>query len=117
MAVSPLIVTLDGVWTESDGVWKSIGRSFSELHLLAQALTDRPVKITLPGPVTIGNACADVHYGNDRKGRGADIAEALNAEIKALADAGCRYVQIDEPGFARSPEDALDFGFENLDRC
>ena len=83
----------------------------------AQELTDRPVKITLPGPVTIGNACADVHYGNDRKGRGADIAEALNAEIKALADAGCRYVQIDEPGFARSPEDALDFGFENLDRC
>ena len=61
-------------------------------------MTDRPVKITLPGPVTIGNACADVHYGNDRKGRGADIAEALNSEIKALADAGCRYVQIDEPG-------------------
>jgi len=83
----------------------------------AQELTDRPVKITLPGPVTIGNACADVHYGNDRKGRGADIAEALNSEIKALADAGCRYVQIDEPGFARSPEEALDFGFENLDRC
>ena len=83
----------------------------------AQDLSNRPVKITLPGPVTIGNACADEHYGNDRKGRGIDVAEALNAEIKALADAGCRYVQIDEPGFARNPEDALNFGFENLDRC
>lgn len=86
----------------------------------AQDMTDRPVKITLPGPVTIGNACVDEHYGDDRdarKQRGADLAEALNAEIKALAAAGCRYVQVDEPGFARSPDDALDFGFENLDRC
>ena len=83
----------------------------------AQELSDRPVKITLPGPVTIGNACADEHYNNDRKRRGIDIAEALNTEIKALSEAGCRYIQIDEPGFARNPEDALDFGFENLDRC
>lgn len=84
---------------------------------VAQAFTDRPVKITMPGPVTIGNACSDAHYGDDRKQRGADIAAALNAEIKDLAAAGCTYIQIDEPGFARSPDDALDFGFENLDRC
>ncbi len=87
---------------------------------VAQGMTDKPVKITMPGPVTIGNACHDNHYDDSRDGRmkrGADIADALNAEIKALAEAGCRYVQIDEPGFARSAEDALDFGFENLDRC
>ncbi|MGI9384917.1 MAG: hypothetical protein ACR2PO_17325 [Methyloligellaceae bacterium] len=83
----------------------------------AQAFTDRPVKMTMPGPVTIGNACHDEHYGDDRKRRGAEIADALNHEIKHLAAAGCRYIQIDEPGFARSPEDALAFGFENLDRC
>ena len=84
---------------------------------IAQAYTDRPVKMTMPGPVTIGNACFDEHYGDDRKRRGAEIAVALNHEIKHLAAAGCRYIQIDEPGFARSPDDALDFGFENLDRC
>jgi 5-methyltetrahydropteroyltriglutamate--homocysteine methyltransferase len=83
----------------------------------AQDLSDRPVKITLPGPVTIGNACADEHYKDDRKIRGAEIANALNVEIKALAEVGCRYVQIDEPGFARNPEDALSFGFENINRC
>lgn len=83
----------------------------------AQALTDKPVKITMPGPVTIGNACSDEYYGDDRTRRGAEIADALNAEIKHLAAEGCRYIQIDEPGFARSPDDALDFGFENLDRC
>ena len=84
---------------------------------MAQSFTDRPVRMTMPGPVTIGNACFDEHYTDDRKRRGADIAAALNAEIKHLAAAGCRYIQIDEPGFARSPDDALDFGFENLDRC
>ena len=83
----------------------------------AQSLTSRPVKITMPGPVTIGNACFDDYYDGDRRRRGADIAAALNHEIKDLAEAGCRYVQIDEPGFARSPDDAIDFGFENLDRC
>ena len=67
--------------------------------------------------MTIGNACYDEHYLGDRRRRGAEIAEALNHEIKHLAAAGCRYIQIDEPGFARSPEDALEFGFENLDRC
>ena len=84
---------------------------------VAQNFTDKPVKMTMPGPVTIGNACYDEHYDGNHNKRGVDIAEALNQEIKRLAAAGCRYIQIDEPGFARSPEHALDFGFENLDRC
>lgn len=86
---------------------------------VAQSFTDKPMKMTMPGPVTIGNACYDDHYGNDRdarKKRGADIADALNREIRTLAEGGCKYVQVDEPGFARRPEDALDFGFENLER-
>ena len=46
-----------------------------------------------------------------------DLAEALNAEVLALAEAGCRHIQIDEPLFARRPQDALAFGLENLERC
>ena len=34
-----------------------------------------------------------------------------------MADAGCRYIQIDEPLFARKPAEALDYGFENLERA
>ena len=82
----------------------------------AQALTDKPVKVTLPGPMTIGNTVADDHYG-DRKKRGADLAKALNAEILALAEAGCVHIQVDEPLFARRVDDALDFGFDNLEQC
>jgi len=48
---------------------------------------------------------------------GRDIAAALNVEVRALADAGCVHIQIDEPLFARKPAAALDYGFENLERA
>ena len=82
----------------------------------AQAATDRPVKMTMPGPMTIMDTTADAHYGDKRR-LAADLATALNAEARALADAGCKYIQIDEPIFARRPQDALDFGIEALERC
>ncbi len=82
----------------------------------AQAATDRPIKMTMPGPMTIMDTTADAHYG-DRRLLVADLADALNAEARALAEAGCRYIQIDEPIFARRPQDALDFGIEALERC
>ena len=82
----------------------------------AQATTEHPVKVTLPGPMTIGDTTADAHYG-DPAARGGDLAEAINAEVRALAEAGCRYIQVDEPLFARKPREALDFGVEHLERC
>ncbi len=82
----------------------------------AQSFTDRPVKITMPGPMTIWDTNADAYY-NDPKRLGADIAAALNQEVLALAEAGCQYIQIDEPVFARRPREALDYGFENLERA
>lgn len=82
----------------------------------AQAACDLPVKVTVPGPFTIGDTIADRYYGSLEK-LGADLAVALNREILALAAAGCRYIQVDEPVFARMPEQALDFGFKNLHRA
>ena len=82
----------------------------------AQAFTDRPLKITMPGPMTVADTNADVFY-NDPKKLGADLAGALNIEVLALAEAGCTHIQIDEPIFARQPQNALDFGFENLERA
>ncbi len=83
---------------------------------VAQACTDRPVKITLPGPMTITDTVADAHYGDPRR-LGRDLAAALNAEVLALAEAGCRHIQIDEPVFARQPDNALAYGFDNLERA
>ena len=82
----------------------------------AQQYTDRPLKITMPGPMTVSDTNCDAFY-NDPIKLGADIATALNQEVLALAEAGCKYIQIDEPLFARKPQEALDYGFENLERA
>ena len=83
---------------------------------VAQSFTDHPIKVTLPGPMTIGDTLADKYY-NDPIARGKDIATALNTEILALAAAGCKQIQIDEPVFARHINEALDYGFSQLERC
>jgi 5-methyltetrahydropteroyltriglutamate--homocysteine methyltransferase len=82
----------------------------------AQAVTDRPVKITVPGPMTIADTLADTHYRDQRR-LGADLAAAVNQEIRALAAAGCRWIQVDEPVFARQPGAALAYGIEHLEHC
>jgi len=84
-------------------------------YKLAQGFTDRPVKITIPGPMTIIGTVADCYYEDDQK-LAFDLADALNREALALADAGCVHIQVDEPLFARKPDDAADFGYEALER-
>ena len=81
-----------------------------------QKNSTKPVKITLPGPLTITDTIAENFYFND-KNLGIDLSNVINEEVKALADAGCKYIQIDEPLFARKPTEANDFGIENLERC
>jgi len=81
----------------------------------AQQYTKNPVKITLPGPLTIADSVANAYYDSP-KTLGADLAQALNQEIRKLAEAGCTYIQVDEPVFARKPDEALEYGFENLER-
>ena len=83
---------------------------------VAQTCTDRPIKVTVPGPITIADTTADDFY-RDKKALCRDLANAINYEVKALSEAGCRYIQIDEPLFARKPDEALDYGIENLERC
>ena len=86
----------------------------AEWHL-AQSFTERPLKVTMPGPMTIADTTVDQHY-SDPKRLGADLARALNRELLALAEAGCLHIQVDEPVFARKPDEALDYGMENLER-
>ncbi|MGI9494265.1 MAG: cobalamin-independent methionine synthase II family protein [Geminicoccaceae bacterium] len=84
---------------------------------VAQSATKKPVKMTVPGPMTIGDSIADGFYNDDSCARGAALADALNVEIRRLAEAGCPIIQVDEPVFARKLDQALTFGLEHLDRC
>ncbi len=83
---------------------------------VAQSAADRPVKMTVPGPLTIIDSTADAYYGDEPR-LARDLAEALNVEIRRLAEAGCRHIQVDEPVFARRPDQALAYGIECLNRC
>lgn len=82
----------------------------------AQSNTKQAVKITMPGPMTIADTTSDMFYQNNQQ-LGADLADALNKEIRQLASDGCRHIQLDEPVFARHPQLALDYGFEHLERA
>jgi 5-methyltetrahydropteroyltriglutamate--homocysteine methyltransferase len=83
---------------------------------IAQSFSDKPVKITVPGPLSIIDTTANNYYSSERE-LAFDLADALNFEIRALADAGCKYIQLDEPLFVRKVDDALAYGVECLDRC
>lgn len=85
-------------------------------YRIAQGFSDRPVKITVPGPLSIIDTTANRHYASERE-LAFDLADALNFEIRALAAAGCNYIQVDEPLFVRKVDDALAYGVECLDRC
>jgi methionine synthase II (cobalamin-independent) len=61
---------------------------------LAAAATNRPVKQTLTGPYTAGRDRAEPA---DRIRVTLSAAETLNTELRSLRDAGCTFVEIDEP--------------------
>jgi 5-methyltetrahydropteroyltriglutamate--homocysteine methyltransferase len=83
---------------------------------VAQSATDREVKITVPGPLTISDTIANEHYAS-RPDLARALAGVLNVEIKRLAEAGCTWIQVDEPLFARQVDEALAFGVECVERC
>ena len=83
---------------------------------VAQSATDREVKMTVPGPLTISDTIANDYYAS-RPELARALAEVLNVEIRRLAEAGCTWIQVDEPLFARQVDEALAFGVECLERC
>jgi 5-methyltetrahydropteroyltriglutamate--homocysteine methyltransferase len=69
----------------------------SEARLL-RAHTDRKIKFTLPGPMTIADTVADRFYG-DKVKMAMAFAALLNQEAHALQADGVNGIQFDEPAF------------------
>nr|XP_006818155.1 PREDICTED: 5-methyltetrahydropteroyltriglutamate--homocysteine methyltransferase-like [Saccoglossus kowalevskii] len=82
----------------------------------AQNLTDTPVKFTIPGPATLIGSTHNAFY-DDKRTLSEDLVKVINYQIRALAKAGCRHIQLDEPVFARFPDTALNYGIEHAERC
>jgi 5-methyltetrahydropteroyltriglutamate--homocysteine methyltransferase len=83
---------------------------------LARAHTQRKLKFTLPGPMTIVDTVADRHYG-DRVKMAFAFAELLNQEALALQADGVDIIQFDEPAFNVYMQDAADWGVKALERA
>lgn len=78
--------------------------------------TDHRIKITVPGPFTIGQQIQDDYY-HDEKALALDLAVAVNEEIRSLQAAGADVVQIDEPYLQARPEQARAYGVEVINRA
>ena len=67
--------------------------AYTKLH------TRRPVKVALPGPMTIVDSTLDEYYRGDEEALAMRLATLLNAEARDLAAAGADVIQFDEPCF------------------
>jgi 5-methyltetrahydropteroyltriglutamate--homocysteine methyltransferase len=83
---------------------------------LLRSLTDRRIKITVPGPFTMTQQAQNDHYEDDRSLAFA-YAEAVNEELRDLKGAGADVVQIDEPYLQARPEPAREYAVEAIGRA
>ena len=78
--------------------------------------TDRPAKITLPGPFTMAQQARNEHYP-DLEELAMDYAEAVNAEAHDLQAAGADVIQLDEPWLRNDPEAAGRYAVPAINRA
>jgi 5-methyltetrahydropteroyltriglutamate--homocysteine methyltransferase len=67
-------------------------------------VTTRPVKVPITGPYTLASWSFNEHYETEEE-LAYELADLVNEEIEKLVEAGARYIQIDEPALATTPDD------------
>ncbi len=78
--------------------------------------TQRPVKVTLPGPMTVADSVIDEFGGRSDADFAMAYAKLLNKEIRALSEAGADVIQVDEPCFNIYLDEVSEWGMEALER-
>ena len=89
---------------------------FVEDARFLRAQTDRRIKWTLPGPMTMIDTLYDAHY-RSREKLAWEFACILNEEARELAAAGVDIIQFDEPAFNVFFDEANDWGIAALERA
>jgi len=86
-------------------VWK--GPILVEEYRSAQAVSPKPVKVTLTGPYTLSRfSILESPRYRDLPELVADYTEAIMKEVEALATAGATLIQIEEPSMLHYPGEA-----------
>ncbi len=78
--------------------------------------TKHPIKITLPGPFTMGLQAKNEYYDDDEE-MAMDFAQAVNEEALALEAAGADIIQLDEPWLRVDLDRANAYGVRVIDRA
>ncbi len=78
--------------------------------------TNKPVKMTVPGPFTMLQQAQNDFYKSEEEAA-MDYAAAVNDEIRDLFGAGADIVQVDEPYMQARPEKARQYGLKALNRA
>jgi 5-methyltetrahydropteroyltriglutamate--homocysteine methyltransferase len=81
-----------------------------------RSATQRAVKYTLPGPMTMVDTLYDDHYRSREKLAWA-FAEILNEEARAIEAQGVDVIQFDEPAFNVYFDEVRDWGIAALERA
>ncbi len=125
-ALSGIDLDNPGVFVERSGVENSVPRIVGPIRRTGpvevrdveflRRNTDRPIKITIPGPFTMTQQTQDEHYGDERA-MALDFAAAVNDEVRGLFAAGADVVQLDEPYLQARPERARAYGVEAINRA
>ena len=92
------------------------GPVFVEAARFLRNATQRRVKVTLPGPMTMVDTLYDGHYRSREKLAWA-FAEILNAEAREIEAAGIDVIQFDEPAFNVYFDEVRDWGVRTLERA
>jgi 5-methyltetrahydropteroyltriglutamate--homocysteine methyltransferase len=131
--VTTFIEALDGVDFEHKRTVRIRNRYDAEVPVVAGAVsrrapvfvddarflrsaTDRRVKFTLPGPMTMVDTLFDAHYRSREKLAWA-FAEILNQEAREIAATGVDVIQFDEPAFNVYFDEVRDWGVATLERA
>ena len=82
------------------------------------AVTQRTAKLCIPSPTILhmrgGRDAIDKQAYPDIDGFYADLAEVYRAEIRALVELGCTYLQLDDPNFAYLCDDKMREGVRRI---
>ena len=92
------------------------GPVHSEEVRFARAHTQKKLKFTIPGPMTIVDTIADEYY-RDRRRLALEFARLLNEEARELAALGVDILQLDEPAFNVYLDEVKAWGIEALHRA
>jgi 5-methyltetrahydropteroyltriglutamate--homocysteine methyltransferase len=85
------------------------GLGVVDAYLYARGRTQRPLKVTLPGPFTLSGRLVGGEVYPTRLDAAWAFVPIVNAELHRLVEAGTDFIQIDDPSPAIHPDMAAEF--------